>query len=80
MLPLPNDFAAQEDLRAKLLFQYGPERAGAILTGQDEKTNADLAAWERIIAHGRTPDPKKLQFEKSVRRIVDSIVRGLRGG
>ncbi len=32
----------------KLVWQYGRERAEAIMDGKDEAANADLAAWHRV--------------------------------
>ncbi|MFA5567998.1 MAG: hypothetical protein WC972_05045 [Trueperaceae bacterium] len=38
----------EEFTAARLAWQYGAERAYAIISGQDAKTNADLAAWRSL--------------------------------
>lgn len=42
-------------LEQRLLWHYGRERAADILAGRDDKTNADLAAWGRILSADRHP-------------------------
>jgi hypothetical protein len=39
---------ATERLRDRLRWAHGDARAAQIITGQDPKTNADLAAWKRL--------------------------------
>lgn len=53
---LRTDSKARADLQwmNTLLFVYGPERAAAIVTGRDPKTNEDLAAWENLGAGARS--------------------------
>ena len=46
--PLP--FDPHQAVHDRLLWQYGERRLSAILRGQDERTNADLAAWNRVCA------------------------------
>lgn len=36
------------DTELRLLWQYGPERASAIVDGHDPATEADIAAWRRL--------------------------------
>lgn len=40
--------AAEGAVRAKLTWQYGPERAQAILSGNDVATQADIARWNHL--------------------------------
>lgn len=40
---------------ARLDWAHGAERTNAILAGEDELTNADLAAWHRLIGGERPP-------------------------
>lgn len=37
-----------EHTALRLLWQYGPERTTRILSGLDEKTNADIAKWRAL--------------------------------
>lgn len=36
------------DTERRLLWQYGPERASAIIEGRDPATEADIAAWRNL--------------------------------
>lgn len=40
--------AARAALSAKLAWQYGPDRAMAILAGTDPQTQADIARWNAL--------------------------------
>ena len=44
--PIPPD--AAEQTRRALRWQYSPERVALILSGQDSRTNMDLASWRRL--------------------------------
>lgn len=39
----------------RLRWAHGEARATQIIAGRDPKTQADLAAWRRVIVHGVTP-------------------------
>jgi hypothetical protein len=41
------------DLRDRLLWLYGPERAAEIMAGRDEATQADIAKWNALGNRGR---------------------------
>lgn len=43
-----NGHSWRDHTRRSLLWLYGPERAHAIETGKDTRTNADLAAWRNL--------------------------------
>ena len=36
------------DTERRLVWQYGPERAAAIIDGTDPATEADIAAWRNL--------------------------------
>lgn len=38
----------QQFTERRLLWLYGPERAQAIISGQDHATQADLASWRSL--------------------------------
>lgn len=46
--PIRPDQDAQWSHEARLIWLYGPDRTGDIISGKDPKTNADLAAWRAL--------------------------------
>lgn len=62
-----------DDLFARLRWQYGVERASEIVDGLDEATERDLAAWNAL--GGDTPaDP----LTTSALRIARGVLKDLR--
>lgn len=51
--------AEQDNLRERLTWAHGRERASAIMLGEDDATNEDLASWRRL---ARTADGVTLGF------------------
>ncbi len=45
---LPKESALIEVAWQRLLWLYGSDRAHLIVTGKDEATNTDIAAWNRL--------------------------------
>lgn len=43
-------------LARRLAWQYGPERAAAIMAGHDQRAKADLARWRQVGAYGALLD------------------------